>query len=133
MVDELTEKLARAGFQDLNPAHHPVFENIDPGGTRLTDLAERAGITHQSMGELVAALVAKDYLERRSDPSDGRARLVCLTAKGRRLVRQALQEIASIEGEWADKFGEIGLGSLKDALGGAIERLDEEREPGRTL
>jgi DNA-binding MarR family transcriptional regulator len=120
MVSKLTENLARAGFDDLNTSHHPVFENIDPDGTRLTDLAARAGMTHQSMSELVAALVARGYLQRRSDPSDGRARLICLTDKGRRMVRQALREITSIESEWEAEFGEIDLGTLKDVLSRAV-------------
>jgi len=40
-------------------------------------------MTHQSMGELIDTLERRDYVERRPDPDDGRARLVCLTAKGR--------------------------------------------------
>lgn len=129
MVDELTDNVAEAGFSDLNTSHHPVFENIDPDGTRLTDLAARAGMTHQSMSELVAALVTKGYLQRRPDPSDGRARLVCLTSKGRRVVRQALPAITSIERKWANELCEIDLDALKDALRAAVARLEAAREP----
>ena len=109
MVDELIERLHRGGFPDMTAAHHPLFESIDPGGTRLTVLAARAGMTHQSMGELVSALEERGYVERRSDPSDGRVRLVVLTEKGRSAVRLAVKEIAAIEAAWLERVGAAGF------------------------
>jgi DNA-binding MarR family transcriptional regulator len=109
MVDELIEGLNAAGYPDQTAAHHPVFENIDPEGTRLTVLAARAGMTHQSMGELVRMLERRGYVKRSADPSDGRASLVRLTAKGRRAVRQAVEEMAQIEAAWLDRFRRAGL------------------------
>jgi DNA-binding MarR family transcriptional regulator len=109
MVDELIERMRAGGFEDTTAAHHPLFESIDPGGTRLTVLAERAGMTHQSMGELVGVLERRGYVERRSDPSDGRVRLVVLTAKGRDAVRLAVREIAAIEAAWLERVGAAGF------------------------
>src|SRR6266700_918492 len=60
----------------LRAAHTQVFENLDPDGTRLTTLAERAQISHQAMGEMVDELVRHGYLERILDPADRRARLI---------------------------------------------------------
>ncbi len=117
MVEELVERLAAAGYADLPPAYHPVFENIDRGGTRLTVLAARAGVTHQSMSELVAVLERRGYVERRPDPLDGRARLVCLTERGREMVRVALREITAIEAAWLDRIDRAGGGrDLRRAL-----------------
>jgi DNA-binding MarR family transcriptional regulator len=109
MVAELVERLASAGYSDITAAAHPLFENIDPGGTRLTELAARAGMTHQSMGELVDSLARGGYVERVADPSDGRARLVSLTARGRRVARDALREIAKIEARWTAAWRAAGL------------------------
>jgi DNA-binding MarR family transcriptional regulator len=109
MVDELVARLRDGGFEDMTAAHHPLFENIDPGGTRLTVLAARGGMTHQSMGELVALLEQRGYVERHSDPSDGRVRLVVLTEKGRAAVRLAVKEIAAIEAAWLERVGASGL------------------------
>jgi DNA-binding MarR family transcriptional regulator len=123
MVAELVERLNAAGYPDISAAAHPVFENIDPDGTRLTELAARTGMTHQSMGELVSLLERRGYLERRSDPSDGRVRLVALTAQGRRVVRDALNEIAAIEAEWLARWNAAGLRQdLRPALEAAISR-----------
>jgi DNA-binding MarR family transcriptional regulator len=109
MVDELVERLRAGGFEDTTAAHHPLFESIDPGGTRLTVLAARAGMTHQSMGELVRTLELRGYVERRADPSDGRARLVALTPKGRAAVRLAVKEIAAIEAAWRERLRAAGF------------------------
>lgn len=121
MIDELVERLQLAGFDDVPASQHPVLENLDPGGTRLTTLSARAGMTHQSMGELVGVLERNGYVERRPDPSDRRARLVCLTDKGRALVRQAIREIGEIEAAWLARFARAGVdGDLRAALRSAL-------------
>src|SRR6478672_3290672 len=79
LAAELDAGLAAAGFTDLRAAHAPVFQVIDPEGTRLIDLAGRAGMTKQAMGELVRHLDARGYVEVTPDPTDRRARLVRLT------------------------------------------------------
>jgi DNA-binding MarR family transcriptional regulator len=121
MVDELVERLQAAGYPDTTAAHHPVFENIDPDGTPLTVLAGRAGLTHQSMGELVQTLQRRGYLERRPDPSDGRVRLVRLTPKGQQAARRAIDEIAAIEAAWLERYREAGLdGDLRALLAAGL-------------
>jgi DNA-binding MarR family transcriptional regulator len=108
MVDELVARLHAAGYGDITAAHQAVFENIDRHGTRLTTLAARSGMAHQSMSELVHALERAGYLERRPDPADGRARIILLTERGRALVRQALHDIGEIEATWNDQFRAAG-------------------------
>ncbi len=108
MVDELVTRLHAAGYHDITAAHQAVFENIDRDGSRLTTLATRSGITHQSMSELVHALERSGYLERRPDPADGRARIIRLTPKGQGLVREALHDIREIEAAWQDQFQAAG-------------------------
>jgi DNA-binding MarR family transcriptional regulator len=108
MVDDLVARLHAAGYHDITAAHQSVFENIDRDGTRLTTLAERSGITHQSMGELVQALERAGYLQRRPDPSDRRARLIHLTEKGSDLVRHAIAHSNEIEAAWHQQFQQAG-------------------------
>jgi DNA-binding MarR family transcriptional regulator len=123
MVDELVDRLHSAGVE-MPATFHPVFENLDPQGTRLTELAARAGMTHQSMGELVAALEQRGYLERRTDPTDKRARLVCLTPKGRQFVRRAVREIRDIETFWQARFAAAGVEDFRAALEAAVSTAD---------
>jgi DNA-binding MarR family transcriptional regulator len=125
MVAELVQRLTAAGYPDLPAATHPVFENLDRDGTRLTELAARADMTHQSMGELVDTLEQRGYLERRPDPADGRARLVCLTSRGRQMVRTALREIEDIETTWTQTWQAAGLRTdLSTALVHALSQTN---------
>jgi DNA-binding MarR family transcriptional regulator len=129
MVEELARRLEADGFGAIHPAYHALFENIDPGGTRLTELAARAEMTHQSMGELVATLARRGWVERRPDPSDGRARLICLTPEGRRLTARGLHHINEIEAAWQTRWRDAGYnGQLRDVLAGAIANAERERQ-----
>jgi DNA-binding MarR family transcriptional regulator len=123
MIEDLIARLDAAGFAGLTPSHQIVFENLDPGGTRLTELAVRAGMTHQSMSELVSLLEQRGYVKRRVDPTDRRARIVSLTSSGTRLARQALRELASIEAEWHEYLAGTGAGG--DIVGRMSKALDK--------
>ena len=120
MVDELIIRLAAAGYADVGSTDQHVFENIERGGTRLTVLAARAQITHQSMSELVKYLEARGYLERQIDASDRRARLVLLTPKGRTMLRYAFLEIEDIEAGWIKRIGPIQGQNLHSCLEQAL-------------
>jgi len=117
VVRRVSEGLAAAGFDDIRPAHTAVFQHIEAGGSRLTDLAERAQITKQSMGYLVDHLERCGYLERRPDPTDRRAALICLTERGWEQVRAALAIIAALEAEWEIALGAERMEHLRDMLG----------------
>src|SRR5690349_21030504 len=81
--EELHRRIADGGHPDVRLPHGDVFAYLDDGGTRVTELARRAQITKQSMGELVAHLERHGYVERVADPADGRAKLVRATSRGR--------------------------------------------------
>lgn len=132
MVDDLVRRITAAGYPGVSGAHHPVFEHIDPEGTRLTVLAARAELTHQSMGELVQTLERRGYIERRRDPTDARVRLVRLTPKGRRMVARALHEIGQIEREWAERCRLAGLdGDVASALESALRQQEATEASAR--
>ena len=130
-VDELFARLAAAGFDDLRPAHSPVFQHLERGGTRIGVLAERAQMTNQSMGYLVDALESRGYVERRPDPNDRRAALVVITDRGRAQIATARREIAEIEREWEERIGSKRMAALLDALDALAGSLDSEPESGR--
>jgi DNA-binding MarR family transcriptional regulator len=115
-VRRIAEGLAEAGFDDIRPAHTAVFQHIKAEGSRLSELAERAQITKQSMGYLVDYLEAHGYVERRADPSDRRASLIFLTERGWAEVREALRIIAGIEQEWVQRLGQRRMEQLRELL-----------------
>jgi DNA-binding MarR family transcriptional regulator len=105
LVAELTARLAEAGYGDIRQTHGCVFGNIVPDGMRLTELAELAGMTKQGVGEAVSDLERLGYAERVADPSDGRAKIIRLTGRGRAAQRAGFETIADIESEWVQRFG----------------------------
>ncbi len=112
----LNARLRERGYPDVRLAHSALFAHIDPEGTRSSELAERAGMTKQGMGQLVADLEKKGYVERVEDPEDGRARVVRLTKKGWRHVRDAREIIGEIEEAYARRLGDGRLETLRAIL-----------------
>lgn len=111
----------REGLTDLRDAHGSVFVFLPPEGARLTDLAQRARITKQSMGELVRELEELGYVERQVDPADARARIITLTDRGRRANEIGVAEILATEAEWAEEVGAKRVQALRQTL----ERLTQ--------
>jgi DNA-binding MarR family transcriptional regulator len=116
IVKRIAGGLAEAGFDDIRPAHTAVFQHIKAEGSRLSELAERAQMTKQSMGYLVDYLEQQGYVERRADPTDRRASLIFLTDRGWAEVREALSIIAGIEQEWARQLGKRRMEQLRELL-----------------
>ena len=104
------------GHTRLQPSHQVVFSSIGPHGCRLTDLARRAGMTKQAMGQIVDDLERLGYIERTPDPADGRAKIVRFTETGFAFVRDAADVMARIWDEYAALLGEAELRRLQQTL-----------------
>jgi DNA-binding MarR family transcriptional regulator len=123
LLARATERLRRRIYEGVTAAGHPirnahstVFIHIDRAGTRLTQLAERAAMTPQAMGELVDDLVGRGYLERVPDPVDRRAKLIMLTDLGYEALQAALDTIIAIEADLETQLGHNGLLRVQRAL-----------------
>ena len=119
-------RLQESGFEDVREGHSCVFGFIDVDhGSRLTDLAERSGLTKQAVGEAATELERLGYLERVPDPRDRRAKIIMLTPRGLEAVATGRRLFAEIEREWAEEFGDELLAGLREA----VERIScAERE-----
>ena len=113
---ELTRRVEATAYSDIRVSHGCVFGTIDPEGTRLTDLAERAHMTKQSVGEVASDLEQRGYVERVPDPSDGRAKIIRLTERGHDAQAIGRELIDDIEREWAERFGAERIAALREAL-----------------
>jgi DNA-binding MarR family transcriptional regulator len=111
----IVDGVVGAGFPQ-KPAHSAVFAQIDPEGSRLTDLARRANMSPQAMGELVDELEEMDYVVRRPDPTDRRAKLITLTKKGQDCIAAGAATIDGIEQQLTDLLGERGHRQLRKLL-----------------
>jgi len=122
--EELYRRLATTPYSDIRPGHGCVFGGIDPeSGSRLTELAERAMMTKQTVGEVVSDLEQRGYVERVPDPEDGRAKIIRLTPRGREAYVAGRRLIDELEREWAERFGADRVAALREVL----EAVDAER------
>lgn len=87
------------------------------GSRRLTDLATIADMTKQAMGEFVADLASRGYVTLAMDPADRRAKLVSLTASGRRATDFANEMLARVDQLWQTRLSHRDLQTLKELLG----------------
>lgn len=118
---EVYGALPARGFPDIRPAHSAVFRYIAPAGSRLTTLAEQAGMTKQSMAYLVEGLAAGGYVTTAPDTEDGRARLVRLTPRGKRVWQALIALSAEAEARMAEALGTARMAELRRLL----EALDD--------
>ena len=104
-----------AGFPQ-KPSHSGVFAQIRSEGSRLSTLARGAGMTPQAMGELVDELEELGYVERRPDPTDRRAKLIVLTARGHDCIAAGRATIEGIEDRLDELLGVDGHAELRRPL-----------------
>ena len=109
-------RLAGSGFADIRPAHSSVFRTISEAGSRVSELAERAHMTKQSMAYLVEDLTRAGYLAIGPDPDDRRAKRVRLTEKGERASEALIQLSTEAEAEAARALGEEEMKTLRVLL-----------------
>ena len=80
----LYDRFVAAGYADVRPSYGsilvPLFEE---DGLRMGELAARARLSKQTMTTMVRLLARDGLVERRADPSDGRASLVFLSERAR--------------------------------------------------
>jgi DNA-binding MarR family transcriptional regulator len=116
MDERLFSELRAAGYPELRPGHACVFGNIERGGSRLTDIAERAQITKQAVGEAASELEQIGYLERVPDETDRRAKILRLTERGQKAQDEGYAIIRRVERELADAYGVEFVNALRAAL-----------------
>jgi len=116
MLGEFREELMATGYADIRPTHGCVFRFVRGEGMRLTELAGLAGMTKQSVGELIDDLVALGYVERIPDPADRRAKLICLTERGKHAQGVGFGLFAQVEERWAERYGPERIAELRAFL-----------------
>jgi DNA-binding MarR family transcriptional regulator len=126
---ELVASLAERGYPDARPGHAAVFLHIDRrAGTRLTELARRARMTKQGMMLVVDDLEQRGYVRRVPDAEDARAKVVRLTARGRRFVAEARRASAAVEARARRELGDRRYETLRDALEELVGLGPEDQE-----
>ncbi len=111
------------GHAQIRAAHDPVFATLPSQGARASDMAVRAGITKQSMGEAIRDMVDLGLLEMTEDPTDRRAKLVTFSDAGMELAKDGKRHMYALEQQWKDKFGEENYEIAREVLEGIVEMM----------
>ena len=115
LEDRVREVLAAHGH-DLPLSQARVFQRVAPEGSRMSELAQAAQLSKQTLTSIVDQLERAGYVERRPDPADARARIVTITDKGRELVDLSIPVVAQVEAEWTAHLGAERTEQLRSIL-----------------
>ena len=115
-----------AGYADTRLSHINLTRHLDLGGTRISELAKRARMTGAAMTELIDQCESIGLVERMSDPTDRRVRVVVFTDAGRLWLDAFGKSVKKAERELLDEVGSEIYTYLFGALaqyGSAIESI----------
>jgi len=94
-----------AARSQVSAAHVHITRHLSLKGSRLNELASRAGMTKQAMGELVTQCEAWGVVIKQEDPIDARAKLICFTETGLAWLRAFESAVAQAEAEFKQEVG----------------------------
>ena len=104
--DETPLALSNLAARDkVGAAHVHITRHLSLQGDRVTDLAERAGMSKQAMLELVDQCEAWGLVVRLADPHDRRAKRVHYTDAGREWHAAFQRAVQQAEAEFVDAVG----------------------------
>jgi DNA-binding MarR family transcriptional regulator len=113
----LAERFAAAGWEEVRPSFGsalvPLFEE---DGLRMGELARRSRLSKQAMTELVRRLERNGLVERRADPSDGRASLILLTDRSRAFEPVAVAALVELDRLVRERLDAEQLSDLRAGL-----------------
>lgn len=114
--DILVRGLQRRGFPRFRASHMNVLRHVDVGGTRITEIADRARLSKQAVGQLLTTCEAEKLVRTVPDPDDRRAKLVRFTPLGRAVIDVERGVMKRIDAEMARLLGPRGVAELRRSL-----------------
>src|SRR3954470_10388623 len=110
------QRSSRGRNSRLPRSHALLFPHLDADGTRPAEIARRAGISRQAVGQTVAQMKEQGLVKLAPDPTNRRARLVQPTAKGRKALEPSGSGSNAAEKVLARRIGAARVKSLREAL-----------------
>ena len=127
-VIELREALARQGFEDQGRSDGYVFRALGAQPMTTSELADRLEISKQGAAQIVDDMERRGLVERHPDPSDGRARLLHLSDKGRAALTAARRFHQRFERKLVAEHGAEAVATLRTLLT-AIAGQEQAADP----
>lgn len=129
VVDDMHERLAALGFDDLRPAFGYVLNAAASASPTASDVAALLGITKQGAAKLLVEMEQKGYIMRTDSPDDARARPVELTERGRTARAAAARAQGDIEREWERLSSRADVAALRRVLSAVIASASAHGTP----
>ena len=129
---EMLDHLHRAGFPDVTYAYIPVFRKDGPEGRQPTEIAVSAQLSKQAVNDVLGQLERAGYLKRKPHPDDGRARIVRLTARGKRLDAAIWEAGRAVERTWKQRIGDPDWSVFRSVLDRIAEGASLDGPPDGT-
>lgn len=126
------EILEANGHHEVRYSHISLTRNLDVDGTITSELARRAGMTKQAMGEIVGQCEQIGLIERIRDKRDARAKIVRFTAAGLDWLDTFRTALATAEQEMRDELGYLrtdAIASALEAYGRGFDPLGIQADP----
>jgi DNA-binding MarR family transcriptional regulator len=115
-AEGVTRAINARGFSGIRLVHIVLVRNIAEHGTRITEIARRAGMTKSATSQLVREFVELGYIRVVPDPEDGRAKVAEYTRSGKGLLAAVVDAIAETEAACAQVIGDDEMQRLKAVL-----------------
>lgn len=129
MVDEVVGELGRRGHPGVTASHEFALQAIDAGAANAAELGRGLGVSRQAAAKSIAALEELGYVERRSDPSDGRRKQLTVTARGYDMVRVGGAVFDDVRARWSELLGPEELDALEAGLRALVPPADRRGDP----
>ena len=104
------------GHRDLRLSFAPYITLIGLRGQRPSELADVLGISKQACNQAANQIEAAGYITRTPDPADGRATLLVLTDRGRKLRDDGLAAVAVLDKEFVCLVGQAAITDASKTL-----------------
>jgi DNA-binding MarR family transcriptional regulator len=116
LIDQLHAELAERGHPDVRPAYGFAMQAIGVDGVTASELGRRLGVSKQAAGKTVDRLAGLGYVDRIEDASDGRRKLVRLTARGIDVLRASAEIFDELRARWVAVLGATRVAELERDL-----------------
>jgi DNA-binding MarR family transcriptional regulator len=127
-VRGLRAATAEQGFDDQGRSDGFVLRTLGAGPATISALAARLDISKQGAAQIVDDMENRGYVERHPDPSDGRARLIQLSARGQAALKAARKYHQAYERRLRKEHGDAAIDAVR-AVFTAMAGEDSTTDP----
>lgn len=123
MLNELLIEISRVNglLKSAGTARAQILGVVERSATPVADIARTLGFARQSVQQMTDALEREGLVESKPNPNHARAKLINITAKGRKTLRQIERHHEAWEAQLDAKAVQKSVKTLRE-LAAVLER-----------